>query len=188
MACRVLIVDDVPTNRIILKTKLAAACYEVDQAADGTEALARIAEHPPDLVLLDYAMPGLDGIAVCRALRADSRRAELPVIMFTATGDENTRLAALRAGADDFLTKPINDAVLLARMRNLLRMRDRANRLAEFEMEPPGLADPAQGFEAPVRIALIAGDDATASQWSERLAPHLAAAFVTLTPAEVLGD
>ena len=186
MASRVLIVDDVPTNRIILKTRLAAAFYEVEQADSGAEALRLMAERPADIVLLDYVMPGLDGIEVCRALRADPRSAAVPVIMVTASADHEARLAALRAGADDFLTKPVDDAVLLARMRNLLRARGHAGRIAEFDRLDSGFAEPAATFEETARIGLIAPDAAAARHWSATLAPHLQATFLSLPPAAAM--
>jgi two-component system, cell cycle response regulator len=171
MSRRILIVDDVATNRIILKVKLTAACYVPLLAADGAEALVLARQEPPDLVLLDYAMPDMDGIAVCRALRADPATAEVPIIMFTASGDDSARIAALQAGADDFLTKPIDDAVLMARIRNLLRTRDRmGDRVA---LDGFGFADAAEGFERPARIALIAGRAETAMRWRKVLEPHL---------------
>lgn len=173
MTRRILIVDDVPTNRIILKVKLNAACYEAVQAASGAEALELARRHPPDLVLLDYMMQGMDGIAVCRALRADPATAQVPVIMFTASGDDSAKIAALRAGADDFMLKPIDDKILLARIRNLLRTRSGELAESSAAMDGFGLAEPAAAFDAPGRVALIAPQPETALRWRGALAPHL---------------
>jgi len=173
MMRRILIVDDMPTNRIILKVKLTAACYEAVQAASGSEALEIARRRPPDLVLLDFAMPGMDGIAVCRALRADPATARVPVIMFTASGDDAAKIAALRAGADDFMVKPIDDKMLLARIRNLLRARSGELAESSAAMDGFGLAEPAAGFDMPGRVALIASRPETAIRWRATLAPHL---------------
>ena len=186
MTRRILIVDDVPTNRIILKVKLSAACYEAVLAASGPEALDLARASPPDLVLLDYAMPVMDGIAVCRALRADPVTAKVPVIMFTASGDETAKIEALRAGADDFLIKPIDDKVLLARIRNL--MRARSGELAESSaaLEGFGLAEPSADFEMPGRVALIASRPETALRWRATLAPHLGGPITPMTRESAL--
>lgn len=173
MTRRILIVDDVPTNRIILKVKLGAACYDAVLAASGAEALEIAGRMPPDLVLLDYAMPAMDGIAVCRALRAAPATAHVPIIMFTASGDEAAKIEALRAGADDFLVKPIDDKVLLARIRNLLRARSGDFSESSAALEGFGLAETADTFEVPGRVALIAPRPETALRWRTTLAPHL---------------
>lgn len=173
MTRRILVVDDVPTNRIILKVKLNAACYETMLAESGAEALDLARRASPDLILLDYAMPGMDGIAVCRALRADPATARVPVIMFTASGDEVAKLEALRAGADDFLLKPIDDKVLLARIRNLLRARSGSLADEAAGLENLGLAEPAAGFDLPPRVALVAPRPETALRWRAALTPHL---------------
>lgn len=124
MAGKILIVDDVATNRIVLKVRLGAVFHETFIAADGAGALQQVRERRPDLLLLDLELPDMDGIAVLHALRADPASRDLPVIVHTATTSPDARLAALRAGADDVIAKPADEQLLLARIRSLLRRRD----------------------------------------------------------------
>jgi len=126
----ILIVDDVAANRETLRELFAAENYRLLEAANGLAALQLAAKTPPDLVLLDVIMPGMDGYEVCRRLRADGRLAEVPVIMVTAFDEQAARLAGLEAGADDFITKPFNRAELRARVRTITRL-NRYRRLTE---------------------------------------------------------
>ena len=119
---RVLVVDDQPANVRLLEAILVTRAYDVMTASSGEEALKRIAESEPDLVLLDIVMPGIDGYEVCRRIRERVETAYLPVVMVTASGDEQ-KVKALEAGADDFLTKPINQSELLARVASLARIK-----------------------------------------------------------------
>ena len=128
----ILVVDDAAANRETLSALLETQDYQLVEAADGSAALRLAAETPPDLVLLDVMMPGMDGYEVCRRLRADARLAEVPVIMVTALDDEASRLAGITAGADDFVTKPFNRAELRARVRTVTRL-NRYRRLLETE-------------------------------------------------------
>lgn len=120
---RILIVDDQATNRKLLADLLSVNGYEPAIAVSGDEALAKVRSIAPDLVLLDVLMPGLSGYEVCRMLRADPATRVLPVIMVTALDPTEERIRGLDAGADDFLTKPINPPELLARVRSLLRIK-----------------------------------------------------------------
>jgi len=122
-AQHILVVDDVEKNARLLADVLAARGYRTSKAASGQEALAAIRAEPPDLVLLDVMMPGLDGYAVCRAIRADERTAMLPVVLVTALDPAQERVKGIEAGADDFLNKPVNQAELMARVRSLLRIK-----------------------------------------------------------------
>jgi adenylate cyclase len=119
----ILVVDDVEKNVRLLADVLAAKGFRTSTAMSGEAALAAIARDAPDLVLLDVMMPGLSGYDVCRAIRADARHTMLPVVLVTALDPEHERVKGLDAGADDFLTKPVNQAELMARVRSLLRIK-----------------------------------------------------------------
>ena len=123
MSAHILVVDDVAKNVRLLADVLTARGFRTSTAASGEEALARIAADPPDLVLLDVMMPGMNGYDVCRAIRADPACAVLPIVLVTALDPEQERVKGLEAGADDFLGKPINQAELMARVRSLLRVK-----------------------------------------------------------------
>ncbi len=122
-AAKVLVVDDTPNNVKLFGDVLAARGYAVTTAASGEEALAKIASEPPDLVLLDVMMPGLSGYDVCRRIRAEAGTALLPVVLVTALDPDQERVKGIEAGADDFLSKPINQGELFARVRSLLRIK-----------------------------------------------------------------
>jgi class 3 adenylate cyclase len=131
-AGRVMIVDDTAVNLKLLADLLTAKGYAVVTAVSGAEALAKIQAEPPDLVLLDVMMPGMSGYDVCRKLREDAATAMLPVVMVTALDPAQERVKGIEAGADDFLTKPINQPELLARVRSLLRVKTLWDQLAEL--------------------------------------------------------
>jgi adenylate cyclase len=131
---KVLVVDDTPHNVKLLADLLGVKGYAVATAVNGEEALAKVACEQPDLVLLDVMMPGLSGYDVCRHLRADPHSALLPVILVTSLDPQGERVKGIEAGADDFLSKPINQAELFARVRSLLRVKslqDEVKRQAE---------------------------------------------------------
>jgi DNA-binding response OmpR family regulator len=135
----ILAVDDTPQNLDLLTRRLQSQGYEVATAADGEEALTRVAELAPDLVLLDIMMPKLDGIETVRRLKADAAYRHIPVILVTAKSDPRDVVEGLDAGGDDYLTKPIDHAALLARVRSMLRIKalhdtvqDQARELAEW--------------------------------------------------------
>jgi class 3 adenylate cyclase len=135
---RILVVDDTPENVLLLSVVLEKKGYQVVTASSGAQALQLIATEPPDLVLLDVVMPQMSGYEVCRKIRENPASGVLPVVMVTALDPGQERIKGLDAGADDFLTKPINQAELLARVRSLLRIKglydtveDLARQLAE---------------------------------------------------------
>ena len=121
---RILIVDDNETNRQILVTRLSKHGYEILQAADGEEALASALQHRPDLMLLDVGMPKLDGFEVCRRLKNDPVMRLMPIILCTALATSQDVVTGLDAGADEYLTKPIDQAALVARVRSMLRIKE----------------------------------------------------------------
>ena len=121
---RILIVDDSEINRDILVTRLQAHGYNLAQAADGEEALAAAKSQLPDLILLDVMMPKLDGIEVCRRLKGDAAMAFTPIILVTAKSDTKDIVAGLNAGADEYLSKPIDQAALVARVSSMLRIKE----------------------------------------------------------------
>ncbi|MBI1774226.1 MAG: response regulator [Proteobacteria bacterium] len=120
---RILVVDDNEANRDILETRLKAQGYEVVQAEDGEAALTAVSEHRPDLVLLDVMMPKIDGVEVCRRLKADATLPFTPIILVTAKADSKDVVVGLEAGADEYLTKPVDQAALVARVRSTLRLK-----------------------------------------------------------------
>ncbi|GJD42391.1 Phosphate regulon transcriptional regulatory protein PhoB [Methylobacterium cerastii] len=121
MRTRILIVEDEEALTTLLRYNLEAEGFEVDSAARGDEAELRLQEQVPDLILLDWMLPGLSGIELCRRVRARRETASLPVIMLTARGEEGDRIRGLGTGADDYIVKPFSVPELLARVRALLR-------------------------------------------------------------------
>jgi adenylate cyclase len=121
---RILIVDDNETNRDILRTRLGRHGYELMEAADGEEAITAARQHHPDLILLDVMMPKVDGVEACRQLKADANLPFMPIILVTAKADTKDVVAGLEAGADEYLTKPVDQAALAARVKSMLRVKE----------------------------------------------------------------
>lgn len=177
MAGRILIADITATNRIILKVKLGAARYDVLQAASTDEVLARARSDHPDMVIVDAHLPGSHdgGVELTRAMKADEALGTIPVIVTDAVPARDTRLAALAAGADDYLAKPFDEVTLLALVRHLMRAHVAQDELTRRQdtAEEMGFAETAQALARPPRIALIApGADAGAT-WRDDLATRI---------------
>ncbi|MFI0846214.1 PleD family two-component system response regulator [Mesorhizobium sp. IMUNJ 23232] len=123
MTARILVVDDIPANVKLLEVRLLAEYFEVLTASNGEDAIETCENGKVDVVLLDVMMPGMDGFEVCRRLKADPATAHIPVVMITALGEVADRVNGLEAGADDFLTKPVNDLQLMTRVKSLVRLK-----------------------------------------------------------------
>jgi two-component system cell cycle response regulator len=133
MSARVLVVDDIEANVRLLQAKLEVEYYEVLTAPEGFTALEKAALEQPDIILLDVMMPGMDGFEVCRRLKANPVTQHIPVVLVTALDGRRDRLTGLEAGADDFLTKPIDDVALFARVRSLTRLKHVLDELRQRE-------------------------------------------------------
>ena len=123
MTARILVVDDILPNVKLLEAKLTAEYFDVLTASDGASALELADAETPDIILLDVMMPGMDGFEACERLKANPKTRHIPVVMVTALSDVNDRVRGLKAGADDFLSKPVNDVALFARVRSLARLK-----------------------------------------------------------------
>jgi two-component system cell cycle response regulator len=133
MSARVLVVDDIEANVRLLQAKLEVEYYEVLTAPEGQTALEKAALEQPDIILLDVMMPGMDGFEVCRRLKANPATHHIPVVLVTALDGRRDRLTGLESGADDFLTKPIDDVALFARVRSLTRLKHVLDELRQRE-------------------------------------------------------
>ena len=173
----VLVIEDDPANRALLTAQLERAGYRAATAADGPSGLAAALETAPDVVLLDIGLPGMDGLEICRRLRADPRTVAMPVVLLTGRTSVDDVVAGLDAGADDFLAKPYHEAELLARLRSARRLA-----LVMAEMES------AQGVVAALANAVEAKDTMT-EHHCQRLAglAHLLATAAELDPVSIKG-
>jgi two-component system cell cycle response regulator len=175
MTARILVVDDIPANVKLLEAKLGAEYFDVITATSGQEALDKVASDKPDIVLLDVMMPGMDGFEACRRLKSDPASAHIPVVMVTALDQLSDRVTGLEAGADDFLTKPVNDIALFARVRSLVRLKTMVDelRMRQATGESLGLVesvdDALNGSSARGRILIVEDRAVSAQRISEAL-------------------
>jgi two-component system cell cycle response regulator len=186
MTARVLVVDDVPANVKLLEARLSAEYFDVVTAMSGEEALAICERADCDIVLLDVMMPDMDGFEVCRRLKTSLTTHHLPVVMVTALDQPSDRVKGLEAGADDFLTKPVSDVALIARVRSLSRLK-----MMTDELRMRAVTSRDIGIESPEREAvaetgrngriLVVDDRATSSE-------HIAAMLSGEHSAEIEAD
>jgi len=190
MVGKILIVDDVATNRIVMKVKLTAAGYLPILAADGASSLAMAHHHHPDLILLDLLLPDISGLEVLAKLRADPILRHVPVIMFSASQDPTARIKAFRAGADDFLQKPIDDQTMLARIRSFMRARDILDGFGgqQDSFAMLGLAEAAEPFRQPAVVAIIAARSETALNLRRDTAHHMADRVLAMSAEEAMSE
>ena len=186
---RILAVDDVPENLEIARMRLEAHGYEVVTAADGEEALARAKELEPDLVLLDIMMPKLDGISALKIFKQDNALRFIPVILLTAKADSADVIAGLEAGGDDYLTKPFDQAALIARVRSMLRIKalhDLAQEQAVDKLQQQTVELSAWNRTLEERVAAQVGELERVGRLRRFLAPQVAEIISSEASADLL--
>lgn len=164
MVGKILIVDDVATNRIVQKVKLSAAFYQPLLASDAASCIAMARAERPDLILLEQVLPDMSNAEVLEKLSLDPITRSIPVIVITSQPDPRARIAALAAGAQDVLSRPVHDQVLLARIRSLIRARSDLDS-AQDRSAPLQMNEPATAFTYPGKVALVSANDASAKYW-----------------------
>ena len=174
MTARILVVDDILPNVKLLEAKLTAEYFDVLTASDGASALELAEAETPDIILLDVMMPGMDGFEACERLKDNPKTRHIPVVMVTALSDVNDRVRGLKAGADDFLSKPVNDVALFARVRSLARLKMMMDELRDRQATTGGedLFEQEMGEEtlfSSARILVVEGSEFL----GKRIAEHL---------------
>lgn len=175
MPGKILIADPVSTNRIVLKVKLSAAGYAVTQATSAQEALEVVRDQSPDLILSSDDLGDMTVEPFARALRRDAADEAVPLVVVPPENSRPDRHALLLAGADEILTRPLDDALLLARLRSLLRLRETSDELTlrQGVSHALGMCEPAESFVAAPRIAVVAATTEEALKWAHRFEPHV---------------
>jgi two-component system cell cycle response regulator len=192
MSARILVVDDIEANRRLLQAKLEAQYHSVILACNGPEALEKARTTDPEIILLDVMMPGMDGFEVCRRIKTNPESAHLPVVMVTALDQVSDRIQGLEAGADDFVTKPVNDLALFARVRSLVRLKTMVDelRLRQATGESMGLGEAAtRSFNEPPgrgRILVVEDREQSVARVRENLASEHDVDFVSQTTEAVV--
>ncbi len=177
MSARVMVVDDILANVRLLEAKLESEYFEVSTAMSGIDALEKIQRVRPDIVLLDVMMPGMDGIEVCRRIKSNPATRHIPVVMVTALDQPEDRVRGLEAGADDFLTKPVNDVALFSRVKSLVRLKMLIDELLARNSNGDDLMLSDEVISAeeagkPGRILLIDDHDQLAKRVGKAVAQH----------------
>jgi two-component system, cell cycle response regulator len=178
MTARVLVVDDLATNIKLLEARLAAEYFEVVTATNGPQAIEICAQGQCDIVLLDVLMPGMDGLEVCRRLKSNPRTAHIPVVIITALDQSSDRIAGLEAGADDFITKPVDDIALVTRVKSLVRLKTLTDELmmraaTSSELGLDDVLDPTSLVEEGGKVLLVEDALATVERIRQTLAPQI---------------
>ena len=191
MSARILIVDDIEANRRLLQAKLEAQYHSVILASNGPQAIDMAREHDPEIILLDVMMPGMDGYEVCRRLKADPVTSHIPVVMVTALSDAEDRVRGLDAGAEDFLTKPVDDFLLNSRVNTLMRYNAVTSELRKREASglKTGAVDGVTEDEVdrPARVFLIDDNPRTSARIATVLRDH-GHKVMTLLESGSMGD
>ena len=172
MTARILVVDDIAANVKLLEAKLSAEYYDVITGDNGRTAIEVAETQAPDIILLDVMMPGMDGFEVCTELKANPKTAHIPVVMVTALSDVADRVRGLESGADDFLSKPVNDIALFARVRSLVRLKMMMDELRVRQETSGRLGAIASEFEladSPARVLVVEKSRFTTQRLSEYL-------------------
>src|SRR5512146_586487 len=177
MTARVLVVDDVPANLKLMEARLSAEYFDVITALSGQEALAMCERAECDIVLLDVMMPDMDGFEVCRRLKSNPATAHIPVVIVTALDQPSDRVAGLEAGADDFLTKPVNDVALITRVKSLVRLKTLTDELmmraaTSSELGLEDVLDPTSLADEGGKVLLVDDAPATVDRIKQALMPR----------------
>lgn len=190
MVGKILIVDDVATNRIVMKVKLNAAGYRPAVAADGVTCLAMATRDVPDLIMMDVTLPDMSGCELLRQLRANPVTRTVPVMIFTANQTVDARVLAFQAGADEFLCKPVENQVLLARIRSFMRARDQVDGYDANSAAMPafGLAEAAAPFHAPGTVAIVVQRSDHAMRLRREIGAFLSDQLVIMSPDDALSE
>lgn len=188
MPGKLLIIDSISTNRIVMKVRLSSAFYDVLQATDRQEALSIIAQTPPDLVLISAQDEGQQVLDLCRTLRNGATTGHLPIVVISNEPNRKFRLAALKAGANDVLLRPLDDILLLARLRSLLRAHETSEefKLQQKTSQALGLAENQADFQPKSQLLIAAQDVATGVKWQSLLRPLLPYKIISQTMEDAL--
>lgn len=187
---KILIVDAIATNRIVLKVKLASAFYEVLQASNADEACVAALRYAPDLIISAMALPDCDAAELCKRMQRNPQTRAIPLMVVSCRPESSARIAALEAGVQDVMLKPIDDTLLLARVRSLIRAHNTA---AEWQMRDDtsralGFAEDPVEFGPPGRTVIVGADKPTSQNWIKQVGPNLRCSLSYASPDTALRD